>query len=173
MTRPALDVEYHTIRVLILLEAMTRRRASLEGLTKLAKLDFLLRYPSFLERLLERDGLEWPPGAGPTDIERDAVESRMVRYRYGPWDDLYYPIVGGLVSRDLVEVDRRGNRVSMRLTERGRQAARLAREGAPWAAIGARCDLLAQHFDLTGNQLKSRIYDELPEVVDRPYRSQI
>src|SRR6266480_7920176 len=39
-------------RLLILIDAFTSSSKSLEGRTKLAKLDFLLRYPAHLERAL-------------------------------------------------------------------------------------------------------------------------
>ena len=73
--------EYHLARLLLLIDAFSGADHQLDGLTKLAKLDFLLRYPIFLERLLERRGLHWPEGAAPTLAERQAVESRMIRYK--------------------------------------------------------------------------------------------
>jgi len=47
-------VELHLARLLLLLDtfAQDARNPSIEGLTKLAKLDFLLRYPVMLERAL-------------------------------------------------------------------------------------------------------------------------
>jgi hypothetical protein len=36
-----------------------------------------------LERLLQADGLAWLEGAEPTAAERNAVESKMIRYKYG------------------------------------------------------------------------------------------
>ena len=39
-------------RLLLLIDAFTGATRSLEGRTKLAKLDFLLRYPNYLRRAL-------------------------------------------------------------------------------------------------------------------------
>lgn len=166
--------EYHTARLLLLLDALTRPRRRLVGLTKLAKLDFLLRYPAMLDRLLERDGIPWPPGAEPTDTEQAAVESRMIRYKYGPWDDAYYPLIGSLVGRALVETDRdsRGT-LRFRLTPLGRTTAEQLQQSPEWATVALRSRLLRQHFDTTGNQLRERIYVDLPDVVDRPHRTEI
>ena len=47
------DDNLHIARLLLLLAARAgEKRHSIEGLTKLAKLDFLLRYPNCLERAL-------------------------------------------------------------------------------------------------------------------------
>src|SRR5262249_7417637 len=79
--------ELEIARLLLLLDAFAEdgQSGAIEGLTKLAKLDFLLRYPVMLERALKAKGhsirevqLE--------DYERHSVESEMVRYRFGPWD---------------------------------------------------------------------------------------
>jgi hypothetical protein len=80
----------------------------LEGLTKLAKLDFLMRYPTFTDQLLRGLGADWELGTEPTDSEELAVESRMVRYKYGPWDDRYYPVLGTLVGLGLAAVNKKG-----------------------------------------------------------------
>jgi hypothetical protein len=44
------------IRLLLLIDAFSGHREGLQGRTRLAKLDFLLRYPSFLRRALEKRG---------------------------------------------------------------------------------------------------------------------
>lgn len=84
MNRDPETYDYHLARLLLLLDAFTRKGGRLDGLTKIAKLDFLLRYPVFLERILVKRGLAWPSGLAPDANERLAVESRMVRYKYGP-----------------------------------------------------------------------------------------
>lgn len=168
------DVSYHSARLLVLIDSLTRPRKKLVGLTKLAKLDFLLRYPVMLERLLSADGIDWPSGAEPSPVERGAVESRMIRYKYGPWDDAYYPMIRSLAARGLLDVDR-DSRGAMRftLTKLGRDAAKELRDRPEWSAVALRSDLLRNSFDSTGNQLKERIYRELPDVVDRPHRTEI
>lgn len=171
--RPAFEPDYHAARILLLLNAMTRPGGRLDGLTKLAKLDFLLRYPAMLDRLLKRDGVTWPADTGPTDLERRAVESRMIRYKYGPWDDAYYPIIGSLVARDLVRIAKGRGRVALVLTPTGRTVAEQIGRDPGWRRVADRCRLLREHFNVSGNQLKTRIYRELPEVVDLPLRSEI
>src|SRR5688572_23862400 len=83
------DEDVHLARILVLLRAFARSEGpALEGITKLAKLDFLLRYPSCLEKALTARGVS-PRNIPIDDFERLTIEARMVRYRYGPWDHRY------------------------------------------------------------------------------------
>jgi hypothetical protein len=145
----------------------------LVSLTKLAKLDFLLRYPSFTDILLASRGVAWPLGAEPTDSERDAVESRMIRYKYGPWDDRYYVLLGSLVGMGLARVSTKGKTLTISLTEEGANHALRLAETEEWNIIDSRAAVLKRVFDTTGTKLRNMIYEELPEVVDRPHRVEI
>ena len=167
------DIQYHDARILLLIEAMGPRGATMNGLTKLVKLDFLLRYPQFLERLLRKGQIPWPDGTAPTAAEMLAVEAPMIRYKYGPWDDRYYPILGYLRGTGLADVQRTDGTMTIRLTDAGRALARQLSHDPAWARVWHRAQLLHQHFNLSGNALKDRIYNELPDVVDRPQRQTI
>jgi hypothetical protein len=161
-------------RLLLLLDAFTRSGGRLDGLTKLAKLDFLLRYPLFLERLLDVRGLMWPHGLTPLASERMGVESRMIRYKYGPWDDRYYTLVGALIGRGLAELAPGGKgSLALRVTATGRETADKLAATDAWGITAGRASFLKRNFNLSGNQLKQMIYRELPDVVDRPLRSPI
>jgi hypothetical protein len=166
------DLDYHAGRVLILLSAFTREGKGIDSLTKLAKLDFLLRYPVLLERLSRAvDAQPLDLLTQPTDEERLAVESRMVRYKYGPWDDRYYPILGMLIGTGLIRPEKSQRRTKLRATPLGIEtAAGLATTGE-WHTTALRCAYLHKNFNKTGNSLKDLIYKNLPEVVDRPHRS--
>lgn len=166
-------MDYHVARLLLLVDAFSADGGRLEGLTKLAKLDFLLRYPVFLERLLDRRGKAWPQGTAPTSAERLAVESRMIRYKYGPWDNRYYTLIGALVGRGLVEISRVEGHLAFSTTATGRTAAHGLAGTDAWNTIYNRSALLKRWFDVPGNRLKNLIYAELPDAVDRPYWAHI
>ena len=123
MTSP-LDPEYHTARMLLLIEAISARSGTLDGLTKLAKLDFLIRYPNMLRRLLRADGVDIT-NVEATDVLplAEPVESRMIRYKYGPWDNLYYPLLGALLAKGLIESTDGHGRLSLRPTPLGSEVA--------------------------------------------------
>jgi hypothetical protein len=86
------DLAYHQARVLLLVDTVAGTQGhsgKMDGLTKLAKLDFLLRYPALAPAVL--DGLD-PADARLHLSEEDKaepaeVEAPMTRYKYGPWDD--------------------------------------------------------------------------------------
>ena len=164
------DLNYHEARLLVLLSAFHK---GIAGLTKVAKLDFLLRYPTMLEQLMVRDGRKLSLEAAPTPAERMAVESPMIRYKYGPWDDLYYPLIGALVGKGLLESERSGRTLRFRLTDKGVEVAREIGSDPEWGRFHARVGVLKKHYDRSGNSLKERIYAEFPDVVDRPYRAPI
>src|ERR1044072_440868 len=115
------DDSLHLGRLLVLLGAFGGRRGDqpIEGLTKLAKLDFLLRYPVYLERaLIARNAPE--AAAEVEDYERNSVEAHIVRCRYGPWDHRYRRFLNILVGRGLASVRTEGRTVMIQLTDRGR-----------------------------------------------------
>ena len=64
-------------RLLLLSEAFSRSSKVLEGRTKLAKLDFLLRYPSYCARALQ---IRRPGLVDAMEGPEPDLESRMVRY---------------------------------------------------------------------------------------------
>ena len=63
---------------------------AVKGITKLAKLDFLLRYPTCLERALHFvNTLRTPIRRKSQPRERTSIESKMIRFRYGRGDPRY------------------------------------------------------------------------------------
>ncbi|GAB2716278.1 hypothetical protein [Kitasatospora kifunensis] len=166
------EAHYHEARILLLIDRFTAAKKGLNGLTKLAKLDFLLRYPAMLDRLLVDDSINWPQGTQPTSSERLAVESRMTRYKYGPWDQRYYSILGSLAARGLITYTG-ADRAEFRVTAQGTIAATALAATDEWAVVAQRIDLLKRHFNKSGTALKTLIYDRLPDAVDRPWRTEI
>ncbi len=158
--------DFHLARILVLLNAFAKNDCSgtLDGLTKLAKLDFLLRYPMYLERaLLARKAN--PENAKVKRYERTSIESAMVRYKYGPWDFRYRRFINLLVSRNLAKVDLIGKTVVIGLTAEGIKVANEVSKGECFSDIKRRAKLLKQHFDLSGTNLKNFIYKTFPEIV--------
>jgi hypothetical protein len=173
LSSPRDPFEYHVARVLILVAAFSRgSKGNLDGLTKLAKLDFLLRYPGYLERVLDEREKPLPAALRPSAQERLALESAMIRYKYGPWDSRYYPVIGRLIGQGLVEpVEGRGA-VALRATDAGRKAVEsLSQTG--WEVVMGRASALKRGLDLSGASLQRLIYKSFPDALDRPWRSPI
>ena len=156
--QPSLEGE---ARLLLLIEAFSRRTKVLEGRTKLAKLDFLLRYPTYYERALHIRRPELEHGA---EVPEPDLESRMVRYRFGPWDPAYFALLGRLVGKGLVLPAPYARGIGYRVTENGREMAGALKDEPAWTDTSDRIELLRKHFDLSGATLKKFIYDNFPEV---------
>ncbi len=153
-------------RLLVLLRAFGGRRGNqpVEGLTKLAKLDFLLRYPAYLERALAARGVSAKP-TKVEDYERNSVEAHMVRYRYGPWDHRYRRLLNTLVGLGLVHVETDRRTLVIRLTDEGKIAAEALSVDPSYVRISERATLLKRHLDIGATNLMEFIYATFPEVV--------
>lgn len=149
-------------RILLLIDAFSGgERGHVQGRTKLAKLDFLLRYPRYLRRALARRNIE-----GLTSEEDPStIEQRMVRFRYGPWDPAYFAILGSLVGRGLVEVVHMPKYIGFRTTDLGKQLAREIGGTEVWADVAQRSKLLRRAFGTQSGQfMKHFVYENFPEV---------
>jgi len=158
--------ELHEARLLLLLGAFAEdgQGGAVEGLTKLAKLDFLLRYPVMLERALEAKGRSTRE-VQLDDHERHSVESEMVRYRFGPWDHRYREFLNILVAKGLASISIEGRKVVVMTTKQGRDLARQLSTDRRFEQYARRARLLKKHFDLTATTLMRFIYATFPEIV--------
>lgn len=174
------DLVYHQTRVLILVRAVAREPGNagkLDGLTKLAKLDFLVRYPALAPVVLDEldEGDEALHLTKEDVVEPTNVSDPMTRYKYGPWDDKYYPIIGALVARGLLRYAR-GRRGSVALvpTPAGRSLADDLATDPAWTDVVDQCAAVAHaSAGMTGNALKEAIYQRLAELMNRPHREVI
>lgn len=88
-------VEFHAGRLLLLLSTCGGSAGAIGGLTKMAKLDFFVRYPDFFRAVESK---------GKSPAQSGAVETAMVRHHYGPWDKRYYHLLSYLEARQLITV---------------------------------------------------------------------
>jgi hypothetical protein len=171
------DLAYHQARVLLLVKAVAAvpsHGRKLDGLTKLAKLDFLVRYPALASAVLDNlDPNDPRLHLGDQELSVPTeVEDPMTRYKFGPWDDRYYTVIGALVSRGLLKYvrGRRGS-IALTVTRPGRAFADSLTEDGLWRDITDRCDAVAEASGgLTGNAVKELIYERLADLMDRPHR---
>ncbi len=162
------SLEFHAARLLLLLRHAPGKVKKIEGRTKLAKLDFLIRYPTYLLESAKIKGVE-------TDLKASIrPESTMIRYKYGPWDARYYDILAYMVAKGLIDVEpNRSKGDVFRLTEKGSVAAGEL-EGPEFQELHDRCELAQELFGhLSGSTVKDFIYQHFTEVVNRPIGSEI
>jgi hypothetical protein len=159
-------LELHAARLLLLIAICGKKKKAtglrqLDGLTKLAKLDFLIRYPEFFRELAKHLG-----HVASTPVR--TIESSMVRYHYGPWDDRYYHILSYLEGKGLLKVTKSQSTYEFGLSELGTLAAAKLADSEEFRD-------LVQHMEtvqglvgkMAGNALKELIYEVFGrEVVD-------
>jgi DNA-binding PadR family transcriptional regulator len=163
-------VEFHAARLLLLL-SVCGVSGRIDGLTKMAKLDFFVRYPGFFE---VARAATIPAGA--TDAPQrkesdDAVESAMVRHHYGPWDKRYYHVLSHLEAKWLITVAKEGNSYRIALTDLGRKRAEALKARPSFAPILETMREVKKTFGAkNGTFLKKLIYRLFDaEVARRPW----
>lgn len=164
--------EIHLGRIIVLLNEFSgKNKGEIEGLTKLAKLDFLLRYPVYLERALKtiNKTFKWPI----REYERVSVESKMVRFKYGPWDFRYRKFINILVGLGIVYVRLEGRSYNLGLTDKGIQVAQQIVSDQSFTDLAERAKTIRIHFDNTGTFLMKFIYKTFPEIGSLQYGDQI
>jgi hypothetical protein len=179
-TRPLSDlfilddnIPFHATRILLLIKLAGRpiNNPRIEGRTKLAKLDFFIRYPKFLDNaaqlLLSRENYETIHSIL---IQNPTIESQMIRYKYGPWDQRYYLVLAYLSGKGLIEVRPTDKADQYTLTEIGNTLASNLMQLDVFNSIVARSRLVGEIFgQRNGTWIKKFIYRNFPEVVRTPY----
>ena len=123
-------LEFHAARLLLLFK-ICGISGRIDGLTKMAKLDFFVRYPQFFEEMCAH------LGKTPMAPTHRPVESSMVRFHYGPWDRRYYHVLSYLEAKGLLTVERDGSMYVFKLTDVGKEIAKRAEKSVSYAGIGS------------------------------------
>lgn len=166
--------DLHIARLLLLLDASAGRGSKpVDGITKLAKLDFLLRYPVCLQRAL--DGMSKSAKlANIKEYERFTIESKMIRFRYGPWDYRYRRWIALLTAKGLARTEVVGRTVKVSLTDDGRLAAADLGKQKEMADLKVRAKLVAREFgSMSGTALASFLDDTFPEITNMRWGKEI
>jgi hypothetical protein len=156
----------HKSRLLLLLYVFAgeNNENAIDGITKLAKLDFLLRYPTLLKYALEVKGIS-TKDLLIENHELYSVESEMVRYRFGPWDHRYRLYLNLLVGEGLIKIMSEGRKVIISLTNYGFSIANKLSEISLLQIYIIRAGILKRHFNLSSTYLMKFIYETFPEIV--------
>lgn len=163
------QINYHATRILLLIAfaGSPKNTPMIKGRTLLAKFDFFLRYPAYLGRAVKiRTGRELEDLL---DYEINNVETRMVRYKYGPWDHIYYSVLTYLVSKDLISVTMKKNVEYFGLTKTGEAKVRELSSIEIFQSTIKRAQVIKKIFPgWSGSSVKEFIYQRFPEIVSLP-----
>ena len=162
-------------RVLLLISAFSGtpdNPRALEGRVKLAKLDFLIRYPKYLSRVLRARQVSEKALASVAP-EPNPLQDRMIRYRYGPWDPSYFAVLGSLIGRGLVDATPFAYGVGYRASPTGRSLVASLLEDGAWTTVHQRALLAKRHLDLSGTKIKDLLYDAIPEMTGASWNDEL
>ena len=168
-------VEFHAARLLLLVR-LCGVSGHIEGLTKMAKLDFFARYPDFFEfARLPSEPAKTANTPNHFNNSDEAVESAMVRHHYGPWDKRYYHVLAFLEARQLISVSKEGKTYRIALTGSGVAHAKALEALPSFASLVGRMREIKKVFGgKTGTFLKNLIYRLFDlEVGRRPLGEEI
>lgn len=159
--------DFHMARLLVLIHAFTgKTNKPVQGIMKLAKMDFLLRYPNCLAKVLEAQGKTEEAEKIPQE-QRNTIEARMVRFRYGPWDDRYRRWIALLAAKGLVTTFLDGRTVYVQLTDSGTTVSEALNNTEEFSELAERSKIVKKAVgQMNGTALKEFIYAALPEIVD-------
>jgi hypothetical protein len=165
-------VEFHAARLMLLMQ-ICGVSGRIDGLTKLAKLDFFARYPDFFEAA--RRAIDDKDASHPSrPSSSEAVESAMVRHHYGPWDKRYYHVLAHLEAKRLITVTKEGPGYRISLTELGRNRAKTLMNRPSFGPLVQRMQEIKKTFrNRTGSSLKNLIYELFDQEVARRPMGQV
>jgi len=164
------NYDLHLARLLILISYISgKKHNEIRGITKLVKLDFLLRYPTVLEKAIQKFGVS-KDEIIIHENEKNSVESKMVRFRYGPWDHRYYQYLAILESQGLVTVKINNKTVEITITNKGSEVAGNLSEISDFNDFVTRSEIINSQFGKMGaTKLKDMMYELVPELRDMQF----
>lgn len=162
-------LEFHAARLLLLMH-ICGTSGRIDGLTKMAKLDFFTRYPDFFDAA--RAAID---NASPAlDTATDAVESTMVRHHYGPWDKRYYQVLGVLEAKQLIIVTKHKQSYQLALSPLGKERAKTLAAKSSFQDLVARQREVKKVFgSKSGTFLKDLIYRLFDQEVGKRNLGQV
>ncbi len=160
-------LEFHAARLLLLVD-ICGTSGRIDGLTKMAKLDFFARYPAFFETARAANAkLGTGVVAAKTDSE-EGVEAAMVRHHYGPWDKRYYQVLASLEAKALIAVTKEKGSYQIELTGLGQDRAKVLSSRPSYAGLVLRMREIKKAFGgKSGNAIKNLIYQVFDAEVNR------
>jgi len=160
------SLELHAARLLLLLN-YAGIKGRIVSRTKIAKMDFFVRYPVYLKKAAKINNISIEDEV---DIR---PESPMIRYKYGPWDSKYYNVFALMVAKGLITIKPGKNGDIFELTDRGRYAVQELNT-PEFQKIVKRCEAVSNLFrNKTGSAIKDFIYEFFPEITSRSLGEEI
>lgn len=159
------DVNSKLSRLLILIYELVSgdNDKKIEGISKLAKLDFLLASPSLLKRIIKKPGaikkITIP------DYEIDSIENSLNFYRYNPWDENYRRLLNILIAKNLVSIKIENKSYYILITPRGTEIVNDLYKDKSFEEFKIRAKLLRTYLgNYSDSYLRMYFQKEFPEL---------
>ena len=166
-------IEFHLARLLLLIK-FCGTAGRIDGLTKMAKLDFFARYPDFFSVAKASVAKEQGEKQRLSPSATHSVESAMVRHHYGPWDKRYYQVLSVLEAKGLIVVIKEGKSYRITLTDLGDERARALSSKRSFGELVERMKDIKKTFgSMKGNRLKQLIYELFDAEVGQRARGEV
>jgi len=164
------DENIHLGRLLVLLEAYTsktrtgKQSGKIDSFSKLAELDFLLRYPVYLERAIPVEKSSRADSVNVADYERYSIESMTVAYNHRPWDEKYRRFIKILLAKNLIYLEIEEKKYQFILTTKGHEIASFLSRMDGYTIVQKRATILKKEFNLSSDNLIKFINEKFPEL---------
>lgn len=161
-------------RLLILFDTYSQKRVgNIVGITKVVKLDFFVRYPTVLEKALQSKK-QIIRFIDVKTYERNLVESTMIRYKFGPWDERYWSILSTMESLDLIQISKIDGKINFKITQTGKNIVELLKDFNTFDDYFKRCQTVTTNFGgLSIKNLIKKIYKLRPELKTMKFGEEI
>jgi len=151
--------EFHAARILLLLKYCGDENGEIDSLTKMAKMDFFVRYPKFYNAV--RTNVE-----NLNNIKQ--TESQMIRFHYGPWDQRYYDVFAYLKSKGLITITIDGRKNKLALTSLGNEATNSLTNSNAFTTLILQMKAVHKSFGTwNGTKIKNYIYKRFSEEIGK------
>ena len=127
-----------------------------------------MRYPVYLSKALATQKVDQKE-VEIQEFEERSVESKMIRFKYGPWDPRYRKFINILVRKGLCTIETKGDTIIIGLTSKGATFANQLCKLEEYKDIVHRSVLLRKHLNMRAMKLKEFIYDTFPEITTYQY----
>lgn len=154
------NIELETARMVLLLLPFATAKKNIDSISKLTKLDFLLKHPLILAKALQNIGVS-PSLVMLQNFEKSSFESTLAGYKFGPWDSYSRKLLNVLCAKGLVDMNARKG--SITLTENGIRLAELLASNDTFQDLFDNAQLLFKHFDKSNPWLTDTIYSVIAE----------
>lgn len=142
------DLNTQLARLMILINDLcgVQHNKKIEGVNKLAKLDFLLKSPSYLKRGLTN--IRTNVTIDIKSFEINSIESKMNLYSYIPWDENYRKLLNIIIAKGLVNITFEKDDYFIQITKAGITIADKLLKDRYFKEFSNRSKIISTHFGL-------------------------